>query len=762
MSGSRFVAIFLSLVAAVVAAAMGLVALAGQGYLGRHEPAGRIVGPARSPAQVQASRRAQSEASDRVGVPRPKQILFGDFHVHTTFSFDAFVLSLPGMIGEGAHPPADACDFARHCSALDFFSVTDHAEGMTPLHWRETLDALRSCRDVAGTTGDPDLVPFAGWEWTQAGSTPDEHFGHKNVVLAGLEPEEVPARPIAATGPDLVGLPGPLARGLLGFRSRHPRFHDFSTFVAERAELARCADDVDARELPSDCSEVAETPADLFRKLDEWDLPAIVIPHGTTWGASTPPGATLDRQLLGSMHDPGRQSLFEISSGLGDGEVHRSFRALMWDENDEPSCPAPTADHLPTCWRAGEIVRERCLREALPAPECEERARTTRAHAAAAGSRSTQVIDGASAADWLDAGQCRDCDQPTFDYRPGGSAQALLALGGFDAGGEAPRRFRVGFIASSGNHSARPGTGYKERARVGMTDSVLPDGRPGSRIFLPADDAEPGAASRGVEPGPADGPASLGSERQASFFQTGGLVAVHAAGRSREDIWEAVQRREVYATSGPRILLWFDLLNAPGRNGRGLPMGSEVAMARNPIFQVRAVGSFEQRDGCPEDAYRALGPDRVARLCHGECHHPGETRRLITRIEVVRIRPQITPDEDLKSLIDDPWKTFSCAPDLAGCAVTFEDTEFLSGGRESVYYVRAYESSTLGINAGRLRCTWDDEGRCVAVHPCGQAGRADDCLDTVEPRAWSSPLYLDFAGRRPAAGTPGLAARTGP
>ena len=63
--------------------------------------------------------------------------------------------------------------------------------------------------------------------------------------------------------------------------------------------------------------------------------------------------------------------------------------------------------------------------------------------------------------------------------------------------------------------------------------------------------------------------------RASAFFYTGGLVAVHAASRERGSIWEGLERRETYATSGPRILLWFDLLNPPSRPLRVGLDGSE-------------------------------------------------------------------------------------------------------------------------------------------------------------------------------------------
>ena len=174
-------------------------------------------------------------------------------------------------------------------------------------------------------------------------------------------------------------------------------------------------------------------------------------------------------------------------------------------------------------------------------------------------------------------------------------------------------------------------------------------------------------------------------------------------------------------------------------------MGSETRMNEAPIFSVRAVGSFEQKPGCPPDAGDALGPERLERLCKGECYHPGDTRRTITRIEIVRIVPQAAASEDVAQLIDDPWRVFACKPDPQGCAFTFPDPEFPDLERGVLYYARAYEAPEPAINADNLRCERDAEGNCTKVNPCpGPDGDADDCLAPREPRAWSSPIYVDF------------------
>jgi hypothetical protein len=79
-------------------------------------------------------------------------------------------------------------------------------------------------------------------------------------------------------------------------------------------------------------------------------------------------------------------------------------------------------------------------------------------------------------------------------------------------------------------------------------------------------------------------------------------------------------------------------------------------------------------------------------------------------------------------------------------AATFSDPEFAAVGRDTLYYARAFEAPKPTINAENLRCERDAEGRCTKVNLCpGPESDADDCLGEVEPRAWSSPIYVDFA-----------------
>lgn len=718
------------------------------GCRGQHQGPGEVT-QRTIPASVVAARAAaDTQASERLA-PAPqgeKQILFGDLHVHTTFSPDAFMRSLPMLGGEGAHPPADACDFARFCSALDFWSINDHAEGVSPQHWHETKEAIRQCNAVAGDPSNPDVVAFLGWEWTQVGQTPEDHYGHKNVLFRDTGEDEVPTRPISALSPRLVGALRDIAplwqriqMPLFDWKNRQ-RYFDFGTYQQELRDTPMCPTGIDTRQLPVDCHESAETPEELYEKLSQWGFDTIVIPHGTTWGLYTPPGTTWDKQLSPRHDDPDKARLFEIYSGHGNAEEFRRWHEVLFDADGRAQCPAPSSDYLPCCWQAGEIIRARC--GDTPADECEERVRVARQHYLEAGVAGRLTIPGAHIEEWLDCGQCRDCFNAAFSMRPGNSAQYVLAISNFEDPA-APKHAQFGFIAASDNHSARPGTGYKEFARHGMTEAGGPiDETWYRRVFGKPN--TPTARSAAFDPNNTslNGFQLVDLERQASFFMTGGLAAVHAAGRDRNSIWEALKRREAYGTSGERILLWFDLLNGPEGP---VPMGSEAALGEAPRFRVRAVGSFKQLPGCPEYAVQALANERLQRLCLGECYNPSDERYRITRIEVVRIRSQVRPGEPVATLIEDPWRRFECPPSPDGCMVELEDPDFPVNPRRVAYYVRAIQEPLPAVNAGGLRCERDATGACTALHPCFGDYRTpfdDDCLTENEERAWSSPIWV--------------------
>ncbi len=734
----------------LIPALIGIViAAVWSGALGRPEGPGKISGPA-VPREITERRAAvEYHAATAVGVESSKQILFGDLHVHTTYSLDAFRSSLPLFQGDGTHPPADACDFARYCSALDFWSINDHAETLTPQHWRETKDTIRQCNAVAGNPDYPDVVAFLGWEWTQTGPTPATHFGHRNVIFRDTAEDRVPTRPIAALGGAWTTLHDTSADSMLILMPladlpNTRRYLDLARALKDVRATPQCPDGVDVRTLPADCTEAVATPHELFERLDQWGFDSIVIPHGTAWGLHAPPGFIWDNQLSGGNHDPRRETLLEIYSGHGNSEEYRDWRAIHLDDEGKPECPKPSRDFTPECWRTGEIIRERCKEEGVDDEECNRRAAEARRLFLQQVVQPYLVVPGQRAEDWLDAGQCTDCFLPAYDLRPGGSAQYALSITNFDDPKE-PKRLRFGFIASSDNHSARPGTGYKEFARTSMTDAY------GAADEFIAERMAGGTKTVEARAKPLEKLAIGGddTERSTSFLYTGGLVAVHSEGRDRNSIWRALKRSEVYGTSGPRILLWFDLLNAYGssRDDAEKPMGTATKMLRPPHFRVRAVGSLQQLPGCPELTLSALGPERIDRLCKGSCYHPAEERYPIARIEVVRIRPQMTRDEPIGARIEDPWRVFHCSDDRAGCVVEFFDPEFTAAARDSVYYVRAVQPPTPAINGDNLRCSYDEQGRCEQVRPCYSDHRGnpnDNCFASVEERAWSSPIFVDY------------------
>ena len=680
---------------------------------------------------------------------REKQILFGDTHVHTTYSTDAFLWSLPILNGEGPHPISDACDFARFCANLDFWVSTDHAEALTPRKWKSIKEAVRNCNNPTDSN-EPDLVTFLGYEWTQVGNTSENHYGHKNVMFRDIEENNVPKRPIGAGGIATSGMRATIPEqskqmrpvAILDFENRH-RYFNFIAFAEELGNAEVCPEGIPSNQLGDDCYEFADTPKELFKKLRNLNYPTIVIPHGNTWGFYTPPNSSLDKQLEAEFNDENLQILFEVMSGHGNSEEYRPWRALTKNVEGDLVCPKPTENYLPSCWRAGEIIEERCLKNGFSDADCSLRAEEARDNYAVMGVAGHLTVPGVQIEDWLDSGQCRDCYLPSFNYRPAGSAQYGLAISNFDR--DITTRFNFGFIASSDNHRARPGTGYKEIDRFVTTEANGPSHDYIGDILYPVDEIKDTSNDLSDQPllGLRAGFGAFEAEREASFFTTGGLAAVHSNGRDRQSIWDGLTRKETYGTSGDRILLWFDLVQKDSL----IPMGSSVNLKENPKFRVKAVGAFEQNEGCPDYTSTNITEEEIEKICKNECYNPSDTRKNISRIEVVKITPQISEEEKINDLIIDSWKTFDCKPNQQGCEVEFTDEGFTTSSRDSIYYVRAIQEPSPVVNGGNLRCTYNDKGECIKVNICygdSRTDKEDDCLSLSEERAWSSPIYVNF------------------
>ncbi len=123
-----------------------------------------------------------------------------------------------------------------------------------------------------------------------------------------------------------------------------------------------------------------------------------------------------------------------------------------------------------------------------------------------------------------------------------------------------------------------------------------------------------------------------------------------------------------------------------------------------------------------------VSPDRLERLCCGECYNPADERVPIETIEIVRVRPQppgtnASSPEALAALIDDPWRRIQCPPHGDGCAASFSDPDFPLSGSPASYYARAIQSATPAINGDNQRTEFDADGNPVWTTPCQAATR---------------------------------------
>jgi Protein of unknown function (DUF3604) len=242
--------------------------------------------------------------------------------------------------------------------------------------------------------------------------------------------------------------------------------------------------------------------------------------------------------------------------------------------------------------------------------------------------------------------------------------------------------FTMGFIGSTDTHNATPGN----------VDEATFRGHFGH------EDSEPLSF---IENGP------------------GGIAGVWAVENSRDALFEAMLRRETFATSGPRLALrffaghgWDQAMCGANlaRRGyaEGVPMGGSLDASRSaPSFVVQAnadpmgaglaysqvIKVWLDAEGVHQKVY-TLGTDQSGTLDPATCTVTGGARSL--------------------------------------CDV-FVDPDWISG-QPAVYYARVLETES---------CRWNQH-QCIAL-PEGERPAA--CSDPMVPRtqrerAWSSPIWL--------------------
>ncbi len=240
---------------------------------------------------------------------------------------------------------------------------------------------------------------------------------------------------------------------------------------------------------------------------------------------------------------------------------------------------------------------------------------------------------------------------------------------------------------------------------------------------------EPSPNRHDTEVIPADDPAL---RIVTSQEQAGSLMAVWARQNTRRDIFDSMQRKEVYATTGTRIRVrvfggWDFTADEVSRHDfvaqgykRGVPMGGDLRMApdgKAPTFLIRAL-----RD--PDGA----NLDRI-QIIKGWLDAQGETHERIHDVAVSGNR-EIGADgrvkEPVGSTVDLETATFTNTIGSALLAAHWQDPDF-DPAEPAFYYVRVLEIPTP-------RWTTYDAAFFKIKRP-------DNVPATVQDRAYTSPIW---------------------
>ena len=274
--------------------------------------------------------------------------------------------------------------------------------------------------------------------------------------------------------------------------------------------------------------------------------------------------------------------------------------------------------------------------------------------------------------------------------------------------------FQFGFVGSSDTHLGTPGA-VEENVFLGHGGAGVPAGKqipPGLPDYLK--------------------------------YNPGGLAVIWAEENSRDALFNAMQRGETYATSGPRIetrlfggwdyseqLCESKVFAQRGYEG-GVPMGgtlvSPTATESSPVFAVSAL----QDPGSSRSS--AVGLQRI-QMVKGWIDSEGKKQEQVY---------DIAGSLDNGAALDVNSCEISGEQSASLCSV-WQDPDF-QAEQPSFYYTRVLENPTCrwsqrqcianGVNCSNPDTITDGfEGCCVAEH-----------RPVIQERAWSSPIWYQPAG----------------
>ena len=267
--------------------------------------------------------------------------------------------------------------------------------------------------------------------------------------------------------------------------------------------------------------------------------------------------------------------------------------------------------------------------------------------------------------------------------------------------------FEVGFIGSTDTHNAAPGA-VEEKSYPGTSGTM--DDTAAKRL---ATNPDAGVQNRSLARNP------------------GGLAGVWAEENSREAIFDALRRRETFATSGPRIRPRFfagwnlppDLCENPSfaeiGYKHGVPMGGTLT-------------SPPASGGAPTFVVQALADS-------GTTTNPGN---LLQRIQIVK--GWYGSDDTFHQSVHEVAGSAEngATVDTASCSVSGPGHRELCGGwrdpdfdpgQRAVYYARILENPSCRWNA------W----QCLEFAAADRPSACDnpDFTEVIQERAWTSPVW---------------------